>query len=90
MVDFIMVMRHLVHEVEDNWVEILGQQLEEKDNRYGEVDNEEGHSSYVSTSAKLLPQRICIVYIVASTSHHEPASIEREYEGNESEQYSQH
>ena len=82
-------MCHLVHEVQNYWVEVLGQQLEEKDDRHWEVDNEEGHSNYVPLSAKLLSQRIGVVYIVAGTIHDEPARIEREDEGNESEHYSQ-
>ena len=89
MINHIICTCHLVHEVEDNRVEILGQQLEEKDDWHGEVDNEEGHSNYVSSTAKLLSQRICIVYIITGTIHHEPACVEREYEGNESEHYSQ-
>ena len=75
-------MCHLVHEVEYDWVEILREQLEEKDNWHGEVDYEEGHSNYVSSLAKLLSQRISVVYILASTIHHEPACVKREHEGN--------
>ena len=75
-------MCHLVHEVQNYWVEVLGQQLEEKDDRHWEVDNEEGHSNYVPLSSKLLSQRIGVVYIVSGTIHDEPARIEREDEGN--------
>ena len=89
MANLVIFTSHLVHEVENNWEEILRQQLEEKDNWHGKVNYEEGHTNYVSSPAKLFSQRICIVYIVSGTIHHEPACVEREYEGNESEHYSQ-
>ena len=63
--------------------------MEEKDNWHGKVDYEEGHTNYVSSPAKLLSQRIGVVYIVAGSIHHEPARIERKYEGNKREHYSQ-
>ena len=76
-------------EIQDDWVQVLSEELEEKDDWNAEVDDKADHADDIAFLSELLPQRIGIVDIIPRRLHHQEARIEREDEGYEGQKDSE-